>query len=657
MPIYTVKAHDGKTLTIEAPDEAALDEAMSDYEAENPVAPGAFSQGTLGGRALRGAAPVALIDAFGEGVPADQRAALLAGGIGQAAGTAASYLAGGPAGAAVNTALGAAVGAAQPYLEPAARAGGSFMRRQFEKAASPITEHIPEDSPSVALNFIKGTPGVIGESIGELAPMAPLMLFSKGASKITGAPPSPNIVPPAAAALESAGGRLTPAMRASSVAGRKVLGGIETAGRSNPFAAGVYANIDEANAAAIRELAQRSFGRGVLEPGAAPATGEALGAAAKEFSKARAAGYKPITERLEKASGAVPGLTMEGPGSVQPGTIGLSPDFKSQIMSRLKSSKDIAKPNLKAFGDAIDDLFEPGMDPQQVETAMQNLKTQFAGKLKGADVPGGMNRAGWEFDQMLGAAKDAYYEGLDAVSPGLGEQLKAYKGDYAEASQAIKPMTKALQAMRGKPEKIGQALLGSGSDAIKSTLAWGDKNAPEVANNIRRNLAREILHESGGSTSSLVSKLKTYKEIIPLLGEEGAALKNLAEASILAGQETLGTKNPSGSGGWLGATAHVGSLASGIGPLAGKTALDFGYLYGVGPLQRLARAAREGVYQPGISAALGKANIAAQAGAFQGARSRSPEGFQEARKEGIMNEARKERALRQAEALRAQINQ
>lgn len=39
MPRYKVKAFDGKTLTIEAPDTAALDDAMRDYEAEHDVRP------------------------------------------------------------------------------------------------------------------------------------------------------------------------------------------------------------------------------------------------------------------------------------------------------------------------------------------------------------------------------------------------------------------------------------------------------------------------------------------------------------------------------------------------------------------------------------------------------------------------------------------
>lgn len=54
MPRYKVKAFDGKTLTINAPDEAALDDAMRDYEAEHDVRPfGSLAEQEVEGQNLK----------------------------------------------------------------------------------------------------------------------------------------------------------------------------------------------------------------------------------------------------------------------------------------------------------------------------------------------------------------------------------------------------------------------------------------------------------------------------------------------------------------------------------------------------------------------------------------------------------------------------
>lgn len=610
----------------------ASDEEIAELDREAAGAPpppkeeGPGMLGRLAGRTVRGALPTGLVEAFtNPELDNWQRASTFAGGVGQGAGTLAAALASGggtlaglgtraaAGGAAKAAGAGGAIGAMAPVLEPIAETGGKIGRKVGELPYNPmlgpvsLLNLLPKDSPNRFINLAQQIPGAIGEAAGEALPLAPMMLLGKDLPKGLQKAPAPPNIPPAAAALQEAGGRLTPAMGATSPAGKGLLGRLEQAGRSNPLMSPLYSNVDAANARALATMADKRFGPGLLEAGAQPAVGEALGQSARAIVSKRAADYKPVMERLKAAGQPAPGaVTAEGAAQPPVGVPGLSPDFIQQVMGRLKDAKDIAVPNRAAFERAMSRLFEPGMDPQQVETAMKNLQNEYA-TAKGG-VPGLMRGSDFEFGQMADAAKKAYYESLEAVQPGLGTALQEAKGDYAAASTALNPMTKAMKALQNEPEAVGPALLNSGSGSIKALLSWADENLPEVAQSVRSNLAKTILQEAKGSSKRLNTLLENNKDILPMLGEDGANLKQLADAARLAGQETLGVVNPSGTAGVVGSTAHGGLIGSALlgnpGPLIGKMAVDLGYTHGIPMAQRLGRAARGALYQPKLGAAL-----------------------------------------------------
>lgn len=561
--------------------------------------------GRLGLNTLRGALPTGIVEAFKPGLSGVERASTFAGGVGQAAGMGAAALAsGGTLPALAKTAAGGAlVGAATPVLQPLAEAGGAAGRGIGEAVSGALG--LPRTSQSVLANMVGEAPGAIGETLGESVPAAALVaLTGKYVPRALQAKPGPEL-PPAAAALKEAGGRLTPAMTTTG-ATSKALGGVETAGRVNPLMMGAYSNIDEANAAAVAKMMEERFGTGVLQAGAAPGVGEALGRAGKEIVAKRAADYKPIMEKIKQAGQPAAGVVVsEEAGKIPVGSVGLSKDYVKQVMSRLKDAKDIPIAAKEAFQKAMRKAFRPGMDPQEVEASMNSLKDQFAGEIAGGSVPGAATSKSWGLGQMIDAAKDTYYDSLNSIQKGLGDDLRAAKGDYRAASQAVAPMSKALKALQGAPEDVGPALLAAGSGEIRQLLSWADENVPQASRAIRHNLAKAILQKSGGSAQRLNTLLtKDYKELVPMLQEGGQNLEELMGAAKLARQETLAVKTPSGTPLGVGALAHTGSLAAGLGPLAAKMGVDVGYLYGVPAIQRLLRAGRQATYQPKLGAAL-----------------------------------------------------
>jgi len=176
MPRYKVKAFDGKTLTVDAADESALDEAMQDYEkgaaaipgggqtqaapmpkAEGPGMGERMAEGALAG-AVPGVSTYKALKQYGLGT--DSAAAL----GGDVANAAMLGLAG-PGKLLQQTALGAGMGAAGGALAPVAQKMGEMGRGAAESVFGTA-----QDSPSVLKNFIRNIPGTVGETAGELIP-------------------------------------------------------------------------------------------------------------------------------------------------------------------------------------------------------------------------------------------------------------------------------------------------------------------------------------------------------------------------------------------------------------------------------------------------------------------------------------------------------
>lgn len=192
MPRYKVQASDGKTLTIEAPDEHALDEAMSDYEAQSAPPPAAEPQApSLGQRA--GEAVLSTIpgrgtyEAFKGGASGPQKASAISADIAQAALLVPQGLAGGVRGLARGAGAGAAFNLANDYLQgvnkSAGEAGGKIGDTLGKVTGYPFQER---ETPSVLRNFLAQIPQAVGETAGELAPSAAALFLAGKAPGMLG---------------------------------------------------------------------------------------------------------------------------------------------------------------------------------------------------------------------------------------------------------------------------------------------------------------------------------------------------------------------------------------------------------------------------------------------------------------------------------------
>lgn len=191
MPRYKVKAHDGKTLTIDAQDESALDEAMSDYESQSQSVPEQAAplqtkeEGISTGRALAENVPFGPTmlrkadtgSFYGKGIDAVAQGA---GDIGAGAGLVGAGLALGAAPVALGLGAGALAGAGleKSGISPWLREKG----QKFRDAGQ-----VPQDQ-SVFKNFMSMLPREIGATSIEMIPSLSAGILGglglKGAGKI-----------------------------------------------------------------------------------------------------------------------------------------------------------------------------------------------------------------------------------------------------------------------------------------------------------------------------------------------------------------------------------------------------------------------------------------------------------------------------------------
>ncbi len=372
--------------------------------------------------------------------------------------------------------------------------------------------------------------------------------------------------------LQELGGKPTAAM----LAPNPLTEGLDLSARTNPLAMFLsrgrgIAEADETMSEAVKKLAQKRFGLDVTAPRGEEA-GEALKGALESVATQRAAAYKPIVEKLKD----VPGYLT----------------FQKEVGTAAKAvSEDVSSVHYEAFQKALNAELKGKQSPAGIDKAISSLKARFKKEMGGQPLS---NAETHDFNVMLNTVKDKFYTGLNTLSstagkPGnLGDQLRAAKGDYATATQALEPLSKALALRTGNPEAIGQALLNSGSENIKKLLKQADF---QTSATLRKEMALSILREasSGDVKSGINSKAlqtalnRKYKDILPLLGEEGKSLRDIADSLRITKATTLGEVNPPSSGiRVLQGTNMLLPFGAAINPailggLAAKTGMDVGY--------------------------------------------------------------------------------
>lgn|SRR5574343_346371 len=602
MPRYKVKAFDGKTLTIDAEDEAALDEAMQEYEgqAKPQEAPAASALDRVGQGALAGAVPgYSTYKTATQGGSGTDIASAAAGDVANLA----MLGIGGPAKLASSTALGGAIGAAGGALQPVAQGMGRAVGDVAAKM-SPLRYIPPQASNSAwnPLNLLREVPRTLGETVGELAPQAALLALTGRLAK--GAAKGPAPLPESAVALAAEGGQPTAAMRATSPIGRGALGAVEQSARTNPLLTGKFESIDQANALAAGNIAKKAFGADIMEPGLGARAGQELQTSLEKLAQQRSEGYKGA---LGEMAGKLEAVKSPAEG------IKAAKKMGPTMATAIEAAQAEALPSVARMFDGVKAKLASGkLTPKQIELELQDLRHQFDAQYAQLNQanPGAFGAADRSFGIIDKAMRNAYYDGLNRVSKGMGDVLREAKGDYAQASEGMNPLTRALSARGGNaPEMAATKLMESGTESLK---ALKDTMMPEDWANTRQQIAKAIIGQAMGKEGGISGpKLKTLlnskpniREIIPIVFETGtelADMNKLIRVMETARQNELGVVNPSGS--WAkGATQAqtVAPLAAMInptllGPLAGKMALDTAYTYGAVPAQNALRTAQTAI--------------------------------------------------------------
>jgi len=490
------------------------------------------------------------------------------------------------------TALGGAMGAAGGALAPVAQKMGEMGRGAAESVFGTA-----QDSPSVAMNMLRNLPGTIGETAGELIPQLGIAALTGKIAKGLAKGPAP--LPEAAQTLAREGGQPTAAMRATNPLTKSLLGTAEVSARTNPLLGGKFGAIDEANAMASKTAAQKMFGADVTEPGMNVTAGRELQTSLGNLADERGAQYQGAIDKMGAKLGGVK-------------------DVKTAIKSAKSLGPSMAQAIDSVSGDvlpSVASMFEPlkaklasgKLTPKQIELELQDLRHKFDGQFASLKqtAPGSHTALDRSFGQVNTAIKNAYYDGLNQISKGMGDTLREAKGDYAESSQAMSPLSKALSFKGGNaPEAAASQLMRAGTESLQ---ALKDTMAPEDWANTRQQIAKTILDQAKGKEGISAAKLKTLingnkniRDIIPVVFGEGTELGDmnaLVKLMETAKQNELGVVNPSGT---FTQGAKIGQVGAALNPgfwpqLAAKTALDVGYTYGAVPAQNAIRGVQSAV--------------------------------------------------------------
>ena len=464
-------------------------------------------------------------------------------------------------------------------LAPLAGAGLKAGEAGAEQLAKSIGTHFAASAAA----------GAAGNVAGAASGNNPIVTIpaSIAAAALTGHAMNPGVaessVSPLMQKLESLGGQPTAAMRSPS----NTANFFDFLARMSPipWIQNSLQNSDATMKGAIQNLAKQNFGEDALAPSNAE-TGTMLQNAIQTIKAQRSAAYQPALQALQGISG--------------------SGDLKNSLLAAAQSTyPDISNMSANAFQKVLESELAGKETPIQIDKALTGVKNAFQNQLGNMPIQG---QVVTDFQKMMGSVNDAYYNGLNKLSssydaqgnviPGtVGDVIREAKGDYADVSQALSPLSKALTLAQTKPEALGKGILNLGTQGIQDLLSQTD---PKTADMIQGGLAKSILSNSINAKGdiNLGSNLKSYKDIIPLLGQHGENLQELQNAIQQVGMTNMQNINPSGSGHSIGRWAEQsGDILGGLGLLTGhpsalalpaaKMALDSAYSYGGVPIQKL----------------------------------------------------------------------
>lgn len=482
---------------------------------------------------------------------------------------------------------------AEPALREAAQGiRGTKVPGDVIAAAGRLLTNRPAKGDNILLNFIgqalqEASPTGAVANVTEMLPMLATSAVMGKAAKMAPSPAKLGSKMVAAAEpsraiqdIEKYGGEVTPA-----ASGGRIAKTLEFSARSNPLTAWMFKEKDAANIAAAQKFAESNFGADIKQ-GVRPAIGESMKGLLDELAGRRQAKYQPAVEALERAGGFpgyAKGLLQEL--SKQADTLNVTPSAK------------------KAFMSAAIESLKGANTPLKVDKALSDIRIKFSQKLPVQDQQA-LTQLDRDFGVLMGSLRGENYKTLNKLSPGLGDMLAEAKGEYADASKVISPMSKVMRSRTQKPEAIMGDVLSQGSEGIKALM---EDLSPSEREAFQREFSRFVLEESKGKEGPSGKQIKNlltkkFKDIAPIVGGKGVEnLNRLADMMEAAKAGELYTQNPSGSATTALGQAHLAGLGAGafspevLTAMLAKTAVDVPYaLVGRG-VQKAAGLLKRGV--------------------------------------------------------------
>lgn len=514
MPRYKVKAFDGKTLTIDAVDEAALDEAMQEYEgqAKPQEAPAPSALDRAGQGALAGAVPgYSTYKTATQGESGTDIASAAAGDVANLA----MLGIGGPAKLASSTALGGAIGAAGGALQPVAQGMGRAVGDVAAKM-SPLSYIPPQASDSAwnPLNLLREVPRTLGETVGELAPQAALLALTgrlaKGAAKGPAPLPEAGPTPQQLRALElqKAGYPVT--------ASHGIPGDVRLKQAMNmPELAGEAAKYQEALGEAQRADIGRALGVGAE-------TTQTLGEAAKgSFEAAKAARENSYRSMLRQAEGPATG-EVTGLGQITHA----GKKYAQNIFSDLASKGLEVTPALKEkalIGEGLSSYDVPvGINPADATTLIKfaDLASQKASSAVQLDA---LARDFAKTEKLFregGASAGSFKRQAQNAATDLAAEIIKKRDEAGGPSAKDYPAWAAQKANWAKSADLVDEFKGKMSSP--KTRLTGEKMYSSSELSPEQIFTKEFQNAS-------VSKIEAFKSFLKDNGESPAILESMAK--------------------------------------------------------------------------------------------------------------------------------
>ncbi len=609
MPTYKVKAFDGKTLTVQADDESALDEAMQDYEASISK-PAPESEGSIMANQLP-FGPTFKTVARGENpyTATPEGASAAFGDVGAAAGLGAAGLALGAAPVAAGVGLGALAGYGleKSGISPLLREKANDIRAGAPEVApfsSPPSSLPDWLQPSMLKSMASQVPREAAATSVDLVPSVATMALSglgvKGLGKVgAGASKLPTQASGAAGLLQAEGGSLTPAMLKVAGGGTRngIPAAVENLAKANPLTAGIIEKNQAKNVGAINKYAAMELPQGEIPKAT---MGQKLGETFEAFQKRRG-GEVGAAKNAARSIQGEPGkfasdsiIKQLEDGGVPSNETGFD---TASMTGRERLSKPVAETLVKVERDLR------GATLEEAINYLDNFD-EVQGPALRETYKGSADRA---ISSARSAIKDSIVRSVKQTDPELASQLQKADRQYSVSQGVVKP---ALKAIRGEGSDAGlvQRLFGkSGAKGDKSLARLQRTMTPEEFSGIQDGLLNDIMQNSRGVDGLSLNKLKTNLAALGenaryLKPEQLQALKNVQAMMETANVADLAVPNPSGSGtralqnlATTGGIAGAGAALSSPLPLAGYlggSAAQAAYLKAPGAIYGMNKALR-----------------------------------------------------------------